>query len=183
MGVNSRSSQQRTFGMRTSSMSSRIGRGLSILRLISTRDVLETSGAQTVPSFSRVSTFRFRFSCLVPFLMSFQTSGGGFRARISSRHLSKPHTGGSVHSPSGPTIQGLSVQGMVINAGLLSHWNARVKIGNSRLTIYAGLVILVISIYASVLGGPHSTARYVAKSTLVFIPNFGIASGPFAANF
>ena len=41
----------------------------------------------------------FRFLCFLPFLMSFQTSGGGFRARISSRHVSKPHTGSSAHSP------------------------------------------------------------------------------------
>jgi len=62
MGVDLQWSRLRTFSMRTSSMSSLIGKVWFIFGPISTRDVLVTSGAQMVPSFSRVSTFCIWFS-------------------------------------------------------------------------------------------------------------------------
>ena len=58
-------SRLRTFSMGTSSMSSMTGRVSLIFRLISTRDVLATSGAQMVPSYSRVSIFCICFPYLV----------------------------------------------------------------------------------------------------------------------
>ena len=94
--VDLRWSRPRTLGVRTSSMSSPIGKVLLILRRISTRDVLATSGAQIVPSFSRVSIFCICISYFSLFLTCYQTSGGGLWARPSSKHPSKPNTGSFV---------------------------------------------------------------------------------------
>ena len=97
MGVDLRWSRLKTFDMRTSSMSSLIGRDLLIYRPISTRDVLATSGAQKVPSFSRVSMLCICFPFLPLFLTSCQTSVGGLWARLSSNRPSEPNTGSFVH--------------------------------------------------------------------------------------
>lgn len=163
MGMDSRWTRLRTSDMRTSSMSSLIGRASFILKPIGTRDVLATSGAQMALSFSKVRTFFFFLFLYFPFSDFWQTSAGGLKARLSPRHPSEVHTGGFVRSPrfTLPWTRVPRLRQIIVDAGPFSHWNARVKTGNIRLT---DCLVLILSSYASVLDAYQPTIRYVATN-------------------
>ena len=85
-------SRLRTFIMWTNFMSSPIGKVLLILRSISTRNVLATSGAQVMPSFSRVSISRicspfiFYLSDILPDLGGRLMGENIIRASLKTKH-------------------------------------------------------------------------------------------------
>jgi hypothetical protein len=85
--------------------------------------------------------------------------------RISSRHHSKVHTGGIVRDPkcTKPQARAPRLRRTIVDADPFSVWDARVKIGNVRLTVLV-CQILMLSTYASVLGERHLKVRYVATN-------------------